>query len=45
MWKQIKLSGSIIEEIEQQELIWYVHVSRMGEERLPKKELEWILPE
>ena len=26
------------------QLVWYGHVDRMTEERLPKKLLDWVLP-
>ena len=43
--RQMKVSGSIIEDIEKQQLVWYGHVRRMGPERLPRQVLEWIPPE
>ncbi|XP_030748906.1 uncharacterized protein LOC115876990 [Sitophilus oryzae] len=33
---------TIIEEIQKKQLIWYGHVNRMGEERLPKNIMKWI---
>lgn len=31
----------IVEEIEKRQLLWYGHVERMGNNRLPKKAMEW----
>ena len=41
--QQIGLEKTIIKEIEQNQLIWYGHVQRMAEGRLPKIALKWIL--
>jgi len=40
--QQIGLEESIIKETEQNQLIWYGHVQRMAEGRLPKITLKWI---
>jgi hypothetical protein len=40
--QQIGLEGTIIKEIEQNQLTWYGHVQRMAEERLPKIALKWM---
>jgi hypothetical protein len=40
--QQIGLEKTIIKEIEQNQLIWYGHVQRMAEERLPKIALKWM---
>lgn len=34
-----------MESIERKQLVWYGHVQRMGEDRLPKKILKWIPPQ
>lgn len=39
--KQIKENGSIVEDIEKQQLTWHRHVIRIVEERL-KEVLEWV---
>lgn len=41
----MKVSWSIIEDSEKQQLIWYRLVRRMGEKRSPKKILQRIPPE
>ena len=40
--QQIGLEETIIKEIEQNQLIWYGHVQRMAEGRLPKIVLKWM---
>jgi len=40
--QQIGLEETIVKEIEQNQLIWYGHVQRMAEGRLPKIALEWM---
>ena len=35
------MSSTVIEDIERRQLIWYGHVRRMPDERLPKKVMEW----
>jgi hypothetical protein len=40
--QQIGLEETIIKEIEQNQLIWYGHVERMAEGRLPKRSLKWM---
>lgn len=35
------LHQTIIDEVEQRQLIWYGHVQRMTDERLPKRVLQW----
>jgi len=40
--QQIGLEETIIKETEQNQLIWYGHVPRMAEGRLPKIALKWI---
>ena len=40
--QQIGLEETIVKEIEQNQLIWYGHVQRMAEGRLPKITLEWM---
>jgi hypothetical protein len=39
--KQIGLEETIVKEIAQNQLIWYGHVQRMVEGRLPKIALKW----
>ena len=40
--QQIGLEETIIKEIEQNQLMWYGHVQRMAEGRLPKIALKWM---
>jgi hypothetical protein len=40
--EQIGLEGTIVKEIEQNQLTWYGHVQRMAEGRLPKIALMWV---
>jgi len=40
--QQIGLEEPIINEIEQNQLTWHVHVQRMAEGRLPKIALKWM---
>jgi len=40
--QQIGLEEIIVKEIEQNQLIWYGHVQRMAEGRLPKIALKWM---
>jgi hypothetical protein len=40
--EQIRLEETIIKEIEQNQLIWYGHVQRMAERKLPKITLKWM---
>jgi hypothetical protein len=40
--QQIGLEETIIKEIEQNQLIWYAHVQRTAEGRLPKIALKWM---
>jgi hypothetical protein len=40
--QQIGLEETIIKEIKQNQLIWYGHVQRMAEGRLPKIALKWM---
>ena len=40
--QQIGLEEPIIKETEQNQLIWYGHIQRMGEGRLPKIALKWM---
>jgi hypothetical protein len=40
--QQSGLEESIVKEIEQNQLIWYGHVQRMAERRLPKITLKWM---
>jgi hypothetical protein len=40
--EQIGLEGTIIREIERNQLTWYGHVQRMAEGRLPKIALKWV---
>jgi hypothetical protein len=40
--QQIGVEASIMKEIEQKQLIWYGHVQRMAEGRLPWIALRWI---
>jgi hypothetical protein len=40
--QQIGLDGTIIKEIEQNQLIWHGHVQRMAEGRLPKRAMKWM---
>ena len=40
--QQIRLEETIIKEIEQNQLMWYRHVQRMAEGRLPKISLKWL---
>jgi hypothetical protein len=37
----IRVGGNIVEDIRKKHLIWYGHVKRMEEGRLPKHILEW----
>ncbi|KDR18473.1 hypothetical protein L798_07477 [Zootermopsis nevadensis] len=37
----MRVDRDIIEEIEKRQLIWYGHVQRMEEERLPKMTMKW----
>lgn len=39
------IEGTIMKDIERRQLIWYGHVNRMNDERLPKQCLEWQPPE
>ena len=41
---QMGIEGSIIKDIERKQLVWYGHVQRMEESRLPKKVMNWIPP-
>jgi hypothetical protein len=41
--QHIGLEEPIIKEIEKNQLTWYGHVQRMGEGRLPKTALKWML--
>lgn len=36
------VDGTLYEDIEAKQLIWYGHLQRMDEQRLPKKVFEWI---
>lgn len=36
------IEGTIINDIESKQLVWYGHVRRMDETRLPKKVMEWV---
>ena len=40
----MKVDHDIITTIEKKRLVWYGHIQRMGEERWPKKVLNWIPP-
>ena len=40
--QQIGLEGTLIKEIEQNQLTWYGHVQRMSEGTLPKIALKWM---
>lgn len=40
--RRVKRETTIMEEIRRKQLIWYGHVNRMSEDRLPKKVMEWI---
>lgn len=42
--QRIGIDGSLTTDIERQQLIWYGHVQRMDETRLPKKIMNWIPP-
>ncbi|XP_045462181.1 uncharacterized protein LOC123672210 [Harmonia axyridis] len=35
-------ADTVIEEIEQRQLSWYVHVQRMTDHRIPKQAMNWI---
>ncbi|XP_045466796.1 uncharacterized protein LOC123675482 [Harmonia axyridis] len=39
---QMGVEGTIMDGIERKQLIWYGHVQRMGQSRLPKITMEWI---
>ena len=44
MWlerKKMNIKNSILDYIRYKQLNWYSHVQKMGEERLPRKILEW----
>ena len=41
----MKVDHDIVTTIEKKRLVWYGHIKRMGEERWPKKVLNWIDPE
>ncbi|XP_045477899.1 uncharacterized protein LOC123683046 [Harmonia axyridis] len=36
------VDGTLYEDIEAKQLIWYGHLQRMDEQRLPKKVFEWV---
>jgi hypothetical protein len=40
--QQIGLEETVVKEIEQNQLMWYGHVQKMAEGRLPKTALKWI---
>lgn len=37
------VEGTVIHDIESKQLIWYGHVQRMGDDKLPKQIMRWIL--
>lgn len=41
---QMGIEGSLITDIERKQLVWYGHVQRMEEKRLPKKVMNWMPP-
>lgn len=41
----MEVKETIVENVEKKQLIWYGHVRRMGEDRLPRATMEWIPPE
>ena len=40
--EEMGVQKTIIDCIEEKQLIWYGHVQRMGQDRLPKKTMRWI---
>ncbi|XP_012228171.2 uncharacterized protein [Linepithema humile] len=40
--RRMGIDGTLYDDIERMQLIWYGHVQRMGEERLPKKIMKWV---
>jgi hypothetical protein len=40
--QQIGLEETIIKEIEKKQLIWYGHIQKLAEERLPRIALRWM---
>ena len=42
--QQMGIEGTIVNDIEQKQLIWYGHVQRMHNERIPKQVIHWIPP-
>lgn len=42
--QRMGIDGSIMTDIEQKQLIWYGHVQRMEERRLPKIAMNWVPP-
>ena len=38
-------TGILLTKFKKKQLVWFGHVKRMDEERIPKKALEWIPPE
>ncbi|KAF2905711.1 hypothetical protein ILUMI_00466 [Ignelater luminosus] len=41
IWREMEVKSSVANKLENRALKWYGHVSRMGEERWPKRILEW----
>lgn len=40
--QRIGIEGSLTTDIEQKQLIWYGHVQRMNDDRIPKRVMQWI---
>lgn len=40
--QRIGIEGSLATDIERQQLMWYGHVQRMDDTRLPKQIMQWI---
>lgn len=39
--EQMGVEGNVMEDVERRQLIWYGHVQRMDERRLPKQAMQW----
>ncbi|KAF2881456.1 hypothetical protein ILUMI_24742 [Ignelater luminosus] len=42
--ERVGIEGTITNDIERKQLIWYGHVQRMEEQKIPKQVLNWIPP-